>query len=80
MRSALRSYNNRYARKNIGIVESGVFCVLRAESLLCKMYLEQSKFSKVNTGPRFAHGFQPSVCMRLHNTNVQTTSGSHTKS
>jgi hypothetical protein len=25
------------------------------------------KFSKVHTDPRFAHGFQPSVCIRLDN-------------
>jgi hypothetical protein len=38
------------------------------------------KFSKVYTGPRFAHGFQPSVCIRLYNKTVQATSRSHTKS
>jgi hypothetical protein len=38
------------------------------------------KFLKVYIGPRFAHGFQPSVCIRLYNKIVQTTSRSHTKS
>jgi hypothetical protein len=32
------------------------------------------KFSKVHTGPRFAQGFQPSVCIRLYNKIVQETS------
>jgi hypothetical protein len=38
------------------------------------------KFSKVHTGPRFAHGFQASVCIRLYNRFVQAISRSHTKS
>jgi hypothetical protein len=38
------------------------------------------KFIKVQTGPRFAHGFQPSVSIRLHNKIVQATSRSHTES
>jgi hypothetical protein len=38
------------------------------------------KFSKVYTGPPFAHGFQPYVCIRLYNKIVQATSRSHTKS
>jgi hypothetical protein len=38
------------------------------------------KFSKVDTGPQFAHGFQPSVCLRLYNKIVQATSRGHTKS
>jgi hypothetical protein len=38
------------------------------------------KFSKVHTGPRFAHGFQPSVYIPLYNKSVQTTSRIHTKS
>jgi hypothetical protein len=35
------------------------------------------KFSKVHTGPRFAHSFHPSVCIRLYNKIVQATSRSH---
>jgi hypothetical protein len=38
------------------------------------------KFSKVHTGPRFAHGVQASVCIRLYNRFVQAISRSHTKS
>jgi hypothetical protein len=37
-------------------------------------------FSKVHTGPRFAHSFRPSVRIRLYNKTVQATSRSHTKS
>jgi hypothetical protein len=33
----------------------------------------------MHTCPRFAHGFQPPVCIRLYNTSVQATSRSHTK-
>jgi hypothetical protein len=36
------------------------------------------KLSKMDTGPRFAHGFQPSVCIPLYNKTVQATSRSHT--
>jgi hypothetical protein len=32
------------------------------------------KFSKVHTGPRFAHSYQPSVCIRLYNEIMQATS------
>jgi hypothetical protein len=42
--------------------------------------LHHWKFSKVHTGPLFAHGFQPSMCIRSYNKIVQTTSRSHTKS
>jgi hypothetical protein len=38
------------------------------------------KFSKVHTGPRCAHGFHSSLCIRLYNKIVQATSRSHTKS
>jgi hypothetical protein len=38
------------------------------------------KFSKVHIGPRFEHGFQPSICIRLYNKIVQATSRSHIKS
>jgi hypothetical protein len=38
------------------------------------------KCSKVYTSPRVAHGFQPSVCIRLYNKIVQATSRRHTKS
>jgi hypothetical protein len=37
------------------------------------------KFSKLHTGPRFAHGFQPSVYIRLYNKTVQAASKNHTK-
>jgi hypothetical protein len=37
-------------------------------------------FSKVHTGPRFAHDFQHSVCTRLYDKIMQATSRSHTKS
>jgi hypothetical protein len=37
-------------------------------------------FSKVHTGQRFAHGFQPSVCIQLYNKIVQATSRSHVRS
>jgi hypothetical protein len=38
------------------------------------------KFSEVHTGPRFACGFQTSVCTRLYNKIVQATSRSRTES
>jgi hypothetical protein len=38
------------------------------------------KLSKVHTGPRFASGFQRSICIRLYNKIVQATNRSHTKS
>jgi hypothetical protein len=38
------------------------------------------KILKVHIGPRFAHGFQPSVCIRLYNKIVQVTDRSRTKS
>jgi hypothetical protein len=31
------------------------------------------KFSKVHTGPRFAHGFQPSACIGLYKKTMQAT-------
>jgi hypothetical protein len=39
------------------------------------------KFSKVYTISRFAHGVQPSICIRLYEYNkiMQATSSSHTK-
>jgi hypothetical protein len=37
------------------------------------------KFSKVHTGPRFAHSFQPSICIQLCSKIVQATSSSRTK-
>jgi hypothetical protein len=38
------------------------------------------KFSKVHTSPQFAHSFQHSVCIQLHNKIMQATRRSHTKS
>jgi hypothetical protein len=38
------------------------------------------KFSKVHIGPRFSHGFQPPVCIKLHNEIVQATIRGRTKS
>jgi hypothetical protein len=38
------------------------------------------KISKVHTGPRFAHSFQPSICIRLYNKIVQATSRSRIES
>jgi hypothetical protein len=37
------------------------------------------KFFKVPTGPRFAHNFQPSICIRLYNKIVRATSRRHRK-
>jgi hypothetical protein len=48
--------------------------------LLQQGYPHHWKFSKMHTGPRFAHGFQPSVCLRLHKKIVQATSRGHTNS
>jgi hypothetical protein len=42
--------------------------------------LHHWKFSKMHAGPRFAHGFRPSICIRLYNKSVQATSRGHTKS
>jgi hypothetical protein len=39
-----------------------------------------SIFSEVHACPRFAHGFQPSVYIRLYNKIVQASNRSHTKS
>jgi hypothetical protein len=42
--------------------------------------LHHWKFSKVHTGPRFAHGFQSSLCVRLYKKIMQATSRGRTKS
>jgi hypothetical protein len=47
--------------------------LLAADTYLLKLQLLQNssphhwKFSRVHTGPRFAHGFQPSMSIRLQN-------------
>jgi hypothetical protein len=57
---------------------------LAADTYLLKLQRLQNKvlrpignFPKVHTGPRFAHSFQRSVCISLHNKIVHATSRSH---
>jgi hypothetical protein len=60
-------------------------CELAADTYLLKLQrlqqgsLHHSKFSKVHTGPRFAHCFLSSVRIRLYIKSVQATSLSHIK-
>jgi hypothetical protein len=51
--------------------------LLKLQRLQNKILRTIGKFSKVHTGPRFAHGFQPSVCIQLYNRIVQAASESH---
>jgi hypothetical protein len=59
---------------------------LVADTYLLKLQLMQNSVLRTNanfprcTPVRFAHGFQPSVCMLLQNKIVQATSRNHTKS
>jgi hypothetical protein len=82
MQRAIHSANNNWA----------LFSVLRGP---CRYYIRRRfeiaanakqgyahhwKYPKVHIGPRFAHDFQPSVCIRLYNEIVLATSNGHTKS
>jgi hypothetical protein len=62
------------SRGNRAIVANGIFSRVRAEVISGR---PKSKCSKVHTCPRIAHGFQPSICIRLYNNIVQATSISH---
>jgi hypothetical protein len=44
-----------------------------------KSFAHHWKFTKAHTGPRLAHSFQPSVCIRLYNKIIQATSISQKK-
>jgi hypothetical protein len=54
-------------------------CLLKLQRLQNKV-LHQQKFSKAQTGQRFADGFQPSLYIQLYNKIVQAGSESHAKS
>jgi hypothetical protein len=60
---------------------------LEADTYLLKLLRPQKqvsphhwKFSEMHIGQRFAHGFQPSVCIRLYNKTVRAINRSHKKS
>jgi hypothetical protein len=42
-----------------------------ADTYLLKLQRLQNKVLKLHTGPRFIHGFQPSLCIRLYNNRQQ---------
>jgi hypothetical protein len=66
-----------YACPLLGI--SGRRLFLKVAALTKEGCPHYCKFPKVHTGPRFAHGFQPFVCIRLFNKIVQAASRNHTK-
>jgi hypothetical protein len=55
-------------------------CLLKLQRMQNKDLRTTGKFSKVRIGPRFEHGFQPSVYTRSLNKIVQATIRSYTKS
>jgi hypothetical protein len=55
--------------------------LLKSQHLQNKVLRTSGNFPRVvHTGSRFAHGVQPSICIRSYNKIVQATSRSHTKS
>jgi hypothetical protein len=59
---------------------SGRHLPLKIAATTKQGFLHQWKFSKVHTSQRFAHSFQPFICIQLYNKIVQETSRGHTKS